>query len=114
MATVQREVSLCLATCHRAPPDSLKGGAPRDEMTSERELGWWQTENTRERGWMAWLEGPHTSHAPPLLSNSPWLPSATPAMSQLAPLPLLRRPWVCLAEFTEPGGLLPPSRDPLF
>lgn len=92
MATVQREVSLCLVTCPRAPPDSLKGSAPRDKMTSERELGWWRTKNTRERGWMAWLEGPHTSHAPPLLSNSPWLPNATPAMSQLAPLPLLKGP----------------------
>lgn len=92
LAMVQQEVSLCLATCPRHPPDSLKGGAPRDELTSERELGWWRTESTRERGWEAWLEGPHTSHTPPLLSNFPWLPRATPAMSQLAPLPLLRDP----------------------
>ena len=92
LAMVQQEVSLCLATCPRHPPDSSKGGAPRDELTSERELGWWRTESTRERGWEAWLEGPHTSHTPPLLSNFPWLPRATPAMSQLAPLPLLRDP----------------------
>ena len=32
------------------PPDSLKGGAPRDELTSERELGCWRTEYEREAG----------------------------------------------------------------